>query len=104
MGSPRLRFPAIRGRSVAFFYLFLYFLHVTHPCSDVGAQVETTQHYSSTFIVLPAHWKAALVRGWSHKDTPWTTLLLVVDARLCDLRLEVIYKLIIIIIIILLRV
>lgn len=26
----------------------------------MGAQVETTQQYSSTFIVLPAQWKLAL--------------------------------------------
>lgn len=37
-----------------------FFLNIWQNCGVMGAQVETTHQYSSTFIVLPAQWKLAL--------------------------------------------
>lgn len=45
------------GVVVWFFFGFCYMWQI---CVVMGAQVETTQQYSSTFIVLPAQWKLAL--------------------------------------------
>lgn len=47
----------------------------------MGAQVETTQQYSSTFIVLPAQWRLALRWARLIIQRLWTILLIVVDVR-----------------------